>query len=238
MYSLPNAIKFPLQGLLRKIYGQAEKKEENYVDVYARGNTTAFRRFEDRNSERVELKIAIICACRCKLWGSNVYQFYSVVRMSLKSRGCGGKWGKLHRKTDRKFLIPSHGESINRIIGVNAIDPNWEYPSCWGRYCMNPDARTFAIMDKSSVHFDMIMNLTRVVEWYRCVESIRHMEGFARSTVRISVGQLPRICRAVNNIRAARWDLRCWRNRNCGDRGICKGCCTEGVYAAYSILIA
>ena len=66
MYFHPNAMKFPLRGLLRKIDGQAEKKEENYVDVYARGNTTASRRFEDRDSERVELKIAI-CSCRCKL---------------------------------------------------------------------------------------------------------------------------------------------------------------------------
>jgi len=67
MYSHPNTIKFPIRGLLRKIDGQAEKKKENYVGVYAKGNTTACRRFEDRDSERVELKIASICSCRCKL---------------------------------------------------------------------------------------------------------------------------------------------------------------------------
>ena len=143
MYFRQNGIKFWDRQLLSEVYQKQDKEGENFVDVYARRGTTASRRFEDWNSERVELKIARICPCRCKLWGPNIYQLYRVVGMRLESRRCDSQWGKLHRITDRKYLVSMHRESINRVIGVDAVDPNWEHPSWWGRYCMNHDAWTF-----------------------------------------------------------------------------------------------
>jgi len=64
MYFRPNAITFGDRELLNEIYEEEDKEEENHVDVDARRSTTASRRFEGRNSERVELKIARICSCR------------------------------------------------------------------------------------------------------------------------------------------------------------------------------